>query len=83
MDWGPRRMIAGAVPGRPEADTMLAPATLPCSCESGLEPGTGMSFSLTCATENASFFCSVPAVTPVVTTSCSRLMSLASVKSNV
>ena len=41
-----------------------------------------MSLSLTCATENASFFCSVPAVTPVVTTSWRRLMSLAKEKSN-
>ena len=69
IDWGPRRMMAGAVPGRPEADTMFAPATLPCSCDRGLEPGTGMSLSLTWATENASFFCSVAPVTPVVTIS--------------
>ena len=68
IDCGPRRTIAGTEPGRPEADTMFAPVTFPCSSASGLEFGTGMSAELTCATTNGSIFCSVPCVTPVMTT---------------
>ena len=68
IDCGPRSTIDGTEPGRPEADTMFAPVTLPWSSASGLEFGTGMSAELTWATTNGSFFCSVPAVTPVMTT---------------
>src|SRR5512133_1711765 len=76
IDCGPRRMMDGAAPGRPLVDTMLAPATLPCSCDSAFEPATGTSACETCATVKASFFTSVAPDTPVTTTWFRRLTSI-------
>ena len=74
-------MTAGAVPGRPEAETMLAPGTFPASCPRGLAPGTGMSSAVTCATVKGSFFTSVAPDTPVTTTWLRRFTSCLSWKS--
>ena len=83
IDCGPRRITCGAVPGRPDDDTMLAPGTLPWSCESGFDPGTGISSAPTWATVNGNFFTSVAPVTPVTTTWLRRLTSCFSSKSTV
>jgi len=48
-----------------------------------LEPGTGMSSAVTCATVNGSFFTSVAPVTPVTTTWLRRFTSCLRTKSCV
>ena len=83
MDVGARRMTLGCAPGRPDAATICAPATLPCSCVSGLVAGTGIWSEVTRATVKGVFVCSVAPVTPVTTSSVSRLTSFCSAKSNV
>src|SRR2546423_1075853 len=80
---GPRRSTAGAAPGRPDTDTMLAPGTLPASCDRGLTAGTLMSEVSRCVTENGTFIWAVAADTPVVTTVSRRLTSSLSEKSAV
>jgi len=76
IDFGPRSKTAGALPGRPLVWTIWTPGTLPASCDSTfVAPGTGISLWSMWATVNGRFFCSVPAVTPVTTTSASRLTS--------
>jgi len=82
-EFGLRSCTESVAPGRPLDVVICTPVTFPCSAAIGLDVGTGMSFSLTCATVNGSFFCSVPAVTPVMTTWLSRLMSCLSLKSRV
>ena len=74
-------MTEGGAPGRPEADTMLAPATFPASAVRGLEEGTFSSSAASMlATANGTLVRSVAPVTPVTTTSARRLMSRLSEK---
>ena len=80
---GPRNTIEGAVPGRPVAETIVAPGIFPCSWESGLVPVTGICVVSIRATVNGSLICSVALVTPVTTTAESSVSSFLRLKSTV
>src|SRR5258708_3902372 len=55
IEVGPRSNTAGCEPGRPLADTMFAPGTLPWSWVSGFDAGTGSCDASTRDTENGTF----------------------------
>ncbi len=79
---GARSITAGLAPGLPDSERMFAPGTFPASAASGLLDGTfARSSAFTVLTENGTLVCSVAPVTPVMTTSWSRLMSSRNEKS--
>src|SRR3712207_37786 len=50
IDVGPRRITDGVEPGRPLTELIVAPATLPCNCDRGFTPTTGICEESTRAT---------------------------------
>ncbi len=81
IDVGPRSSTAGCEPGRPLADTILAPGTFPCSAVSGFDPATGSCEASTRFTVNGTFTASVASCVPVTTIASRRLTSYPSARS--
>ncbi len=77
IDVGPRSITSGDAPGRPLAETTFTPGTWPASWERGFTAGTGRSATFTRPMEKVVEVWGVPSITPVITTSSSRLTSVA------
>jgi hypothetical protein len=79
---GPRSRIDGAAPGRPEVDTMFAPATLPAIIAAAVGACTGIAAVVRRSTVNGSLARDCSPATPVTTISCMSMTAVCSGRSS-